>query len=346
MKNRCNIISLLFFLLPLGQSFAVVGNNIIREGATDLEINLGVAAFQGDVNTVNFLLESGISPNLRCINSQTRPMMILLCKNMLENIQPGLTTNVLKALISAPGFNPNLRNDNGETLLFLAIKGGCGEIINLLLNFPGIDINATNSVGETILHYIVRTDAHCTVSGRRIIEKLLEHPRFSLELLEAKDSQGKTVKNILEIHTKMNIILSQKLDEVLQKKQEEAIQENSVERQLCDAIVDGNLETIKELIQKNPDLNVNWQDKERRTLLMHAIATGSFEVIQTLLDLCPNIDFDLKDCAQKTALNYAESNHDNRVIETLKKAINLHENSEENSENPSNQNPREVVLSL
>jgi ankyrin repeat protein len=297
-----------------------VNSNFHDENATELEVNLGATAFNGDIATLSFLLESGVNPNLRYGNSQTLAMMILLNRPILNMIRPDLAREMLTVLVGTPKFDPNIRNDKGETLLFFAISQCDIAIINLLLNFPGIDINVVNLAGETLLHSLIRHGAHHSEYGRTIIEKIVNHPRFLLESFEVKDRRGQTAKDCLKMFMHCETLCCQELERAIQRKEDAFAQRDTPEQRLCDAIVDINLEAVREMLQGNPSINVDWQDSEGRTLLMHAVVTGDFELIKTFVELCPTIDLSLADRTRKTALSYAKDNRDDRVIKILKKA--------------------------
>jgi ankyrin repeat protein len=58
--------------------------------------------------------------------------------------------STVQALIQR-GFDANSRDDNGQTGLFLALKGGSFKAADALLKAPGIDVNALNEAGESAL---------------------------------------------------------------------------------------------------------------------------------------------------------------------------------------------------
>jgi ankyrin repeat protein len=49
------------------------------------------------------------------------------------------------------GFDPNARDESGQTALVLAIREKSDRVVEVLLRSPQLDINSRNSVGETAL---------------------------------------------------------------------------------------------------------------------------------------------------------------------------------------------------
>lgn len=49
------------------------------------------------------------------------------------------------------GLDPNVRSEQGQHALYLAIRDDSPKIVALLLNWPGVELDAANSAGETPL---------------------------------------------------------------------------------------------------------------------------------------------------------------------------------------------------
>jgi len=49
------------------------------------------------------------------------------------------------------GFDPNSLSPNGETGLYLALRGDSNEVAELLIGLPKVDVNARNAAGESAL---------------------------------------------------------------------------------------------------------------------------------------------------------------------------------------------------
>jgi uncharacterized protein len=64
----------------------------------------------------------------------------------IERDDGGAITQLLKR-----GLDPNLRDPNGQTGLFLALRGASPAAVNALMASPQLDVNAANAKSETAL---------------------------------------------------------------------------------------------------------------------------------------------------------------------------------------------------
>ena len=55
------------------------------------------------------------------------------------------------AQLLARGADPNLVNEQGDTLLIVALREGAGSVTTALIAAPGLKVDQTNGVGETAL---------------------------------------------------------------------------------------------------------------------------------------------------------------------------------------------------
>ncbi|WP_174515771.1 ankyrin repeat domain-containing protein [Wolbachia endosymbiont of Cardiocondyla obscurior] len=62
---------------------------------------------------------------------------------------------IVRFFIEKAGYDINLRDEDGCTLLFYAAVGGCLEVVRYLIK-KGADINATAKTGATALHIAAR----------------------------------------------------------------------------------------------------------------------------------------------------------------------------------------------
>ena len=58
-------------------------------------------------------------------------------------------TEMVAALLAAPGLNVNAADRDGRTALMWAANGGHTEIVTALLAYPGVDVNAADRAGQT-----------------------------------------------------------------------------------------------------------------------------------------------------------------------------------------------------
>jgi hypothetical protein len=178
---------------------------VLRPPDVSLNVDpeLHIAAYEGDVKRVKKLLKKGADPNARNVVSWT-PLHIAASKNHIEiaklllehgadpNVQEehGRTplhvaasknyVDVVKPLLEH-GADPNTQDENGHTPLHVAAFYGHVDVVRLLLEH-GADPNIQNKNGETPLH-VAASEGHVD-----IVRLLLEHGANPT----LKDKDGKT----------------------------------------------------------------------------------------------------------------------------------------------------------
>ena len=65
-------------------------------------------------------------------------------------------TEVVRALLAAPGIDVNKADDNGWTAVMVAAREGHTEVVRALLAAPGIDVNKATKIGNTALDLAIR----------------------------------------------------------------------------------------------------------------------------------------------------------------------------------------------
>ncbi|MDR1434883.1 MAG: ankyrin repeat domain-containing protein [Puniceicoccales bacterium] len=320
MKNKFSKFILCFFLSNMQISSAIelfsnlrladfgqILQETIRQELT-LEAQLFRAAFTGNIDTFKFLLEAGVDPNITDRHMKTPAMHVLFNEKILEKERPGITFEMINLLVKNKKFNPNLRDDMGNTVLHMAINFRSEKIAELLVKLPEMDINARGKFGDTALHLL----SEKLLSMGSVIRALMARKDLDLTM---ENDRGNTARSLLESMKIKASLLVNTMDAMVKEKGESSPEEN-----LRDAIIGDDPDEIQKLIREFTDLNVNWQDLKGQTLLMYAVAMGNFEVIQNILML-PDINLTLTDAAGKTALDYGKDNRNTRIINILKKAM-------------------------
>jgi hypothetical protein len=349
MGKKINILFVSAFLgCPLGCSVAK-GTEDLRDPVdfrgdvardlvdlTDDEMALIRAILSDDLGSARFYIEAGFGFNT--IVNPSKNMTLLMW--LIARCPRVLTQEVLRLLELDQNFDPNFRNNDGNTAAHMCVENGIPLVLNVLLDLPNFDPNTKGSHG-TILHSISMRSIFLFNFGPwgAIIEKILRHPTWDSEV---RDNEERTVMDLLAIQKashsvidsvdNINFIVSnllfgsgvvvprQNVNILLQKITEAKAGRlsPSPEMQLRDVIMGGNAGEIRTWLVENPFINVNWQDPTNhgRTLLMYAIATGDYEVVQIILDL-PGVDPTLTDSDGHTALSYAMANRNLDIIGLL-----------------------------
>lgn len=94
------------------------------------------------------MLRAGADPNLDVTEGFT-PLMLACTLG---------DTNIVRALLDAPGINPNARNQAGETTFHVAVRYGALPAVLLLLSHNNINITAVTGNGCTALHLAAARD--------------------------------------------------------------------------------------------------------------------------------------------------------------------------------------------
>ncbi|MDR1906874.1 MAG: ankyrin repeat domain-containing protein [Puniceicoccales bacterium] len=327
MRYKLSKIVLLFLIGTSQALFAVFGSVFFRsinlfpfpvEEEANPEAQLRQALLTGNTDAVTFLLEAGIDPNEQDQQSWTLAMLIVINRDQLEAIRPGLPLELINLLINSPNFNPNLRNNKGDTVLLLAARCGCEEILECLLDLPNIDVNARGYLGDTVMHLLMINKINLPQFGswNTAIGKILAHPEWDSN---AQNDKGQTVRDLLEIMQNNIATLLEKID---------AIQETRLvplrEQELSEIIIaaiggnEDDVVAIQEYLERYPDLNLNWQQPGTgHTLLMCAVTTGDPNIVRVLLQAPYNYDFSLTDYDGKTVFDHARNNYNEDVINIL-----------------------------
>ncbi|KAH9123276.1 hypothetical protein AeMF1_005682 [Aphanomyces euteiches] len=219
----------------------------------------------------------------------------------------------------------------GMTPLMIAAFYGYLSIVQVLVD-ANADFHAKNSVGKTALELAIEHNhANCKMllilrenhpllyfakSGdvSRLIEALENG-----ESLEDRDETGKSALMYAAVSGHAQVVRY-----LLQQKADMNVTDSSgatalslatgesrfiLEREMLYRIVRaGNISALRELLDENPNMDVDQRDDDGTTLLMAAVDSGEAEIVKLLLDY--NADLDAADINGKTALHIAiDGNH-------------------------------------
>jgi ankyrin repeat protein len=147
-------------------------------GAIDMMSPLQDAAFWGELETVNLLLEGGADPNFAPTGTTALSIAakeghqdvvdtLLGVQGILIDSQPHFTqswlldavirgrVSLVETLLAQPGINANEKNDDGNSLLIAGITEGQTETVFALLASGNVDVNLTGRLRRTPLHVAV-----------------------------------------------------------------------------------------------------------------------------------------------------------------------------------------------
>ncbi|MDR0740124.1 MAG: ankyrin repeat domain-containing protein [Puniceicoccales bacterium] len=165
-----------------------------------------LACFTGDRDAIDFFLEAGCDPNL-VVDPSTNATLAMCLATVVPTVpeEPRIPMVLeeprrvsLQILMLHPSFNPNLRNNFGDTVAHMCVKLRLPPIVSILLDLPNFDVNARGQFGATISHLIALQSIHLPGFGpwSEIIEKIFAHLNWDSE---AVDNRGRTVKDLLVV---------------------------------------------------------------------------------------------------------------------------------------------------
>ncbi len=159
---------------------------VLRPPDVSLNVDpeLHIAAYEGDVERVKKLLEKGADPNARNVVSWT-PLHVAASKNHIE----------IAKLLLEHGADPNIQNKNGDTPLHVAAREGYVDVVELLLKH-GADPNAKNEYGWTPFHKAAFWD-HVNV-----VKLLLKHGADP----NIQDKDGRTPLHVAAFYGHVDVV--------------------------------------------------------------------------------------------------------------------------------------------
>ena len=187
------------------------------------------------------------------------------------------------ALLLERGANPRVRDNSGWTALHCAASTGSVEGLEKLLNVCGDDVNAVNNDGETPLLVAIRMH-------REDVARVLVSARADINI------RGTDGRNAVDLAS------AEKLHDLgLELKKLGGVAH--LYHTLMDLARDGRADSLKELLAKTPDVDLEMQDNNGWTALTFAAASGQVSTIGILLDAGAKVD--VRDNEEATPLVYA-----------------------------------------
>ncbi|MDR2371818.1 MAG: ankyrin repeat domain-containing protein [Puniceicoccales bacterium] len=191
-------ISVLFTLVLLGATAVRgIGSWQFFDNLPEESRQFVLACFTGDRDTIDFFLDAGCDPNL-VVDPSTNATLAMCLATMVPTVPEEPRHVSLQILVLHPSFNPNLRNNFGDTVAHMCVKLRLPSIVSILLDLPNFDVNARGQFGATISHLIALRSIHLPGFGpwSEIIEKIFAHLNWDSE---AVDNRGRTVKDLLVV---------------------------------------------------------------------------------------------------------------------------------------------------
>ena len=197
--------------------------------------------------------------------------------------------------------NINEQNNRGETALTVASEKGYFDIVSRLLKDKRIDINQQDGDNYSALMYA------CYGHHYNIMYTLL---RVSDTVdVNCEYAWGDTLLSYAIKKRQYDIITE------LLKHSNIDVNKNSLLISVCSDKKPGN-DFIASLLLENKNVNVNIQDDEGLTPLMHAFHVGNKFLVSKLLEN-NNVDVNIQDENGRTALMYASDERNDFLVSKL-----------------------------
>jgi ankyrin repeat protein/WD40 repeat protein len=278
----------------------------------NLNSDLLIAAYEGDVEKVRSLLDKGANVNARREDGDTPLMLAALSGGKLEIVN----------LLLTKGADVNAKNKENDTALIYAASNRKADILQLLLD-KSADINHQNDNGYSAL-----------IMAAAVKERLA--PLKALLArgadVEAKENDGNTALIMAAGTGAIEMVRA-----LLEKGANVNVRGEDDDTPLIKASANGELELVKLLLRKGANVNVrnrngvtplmvarnkevslallsrgadvNAKDEEGATALMYAAKWGITDKAQALLER--GADIGAKNKRGETALNIANQSYAN-----------------------------------
>jgi ankyrin repeat protein len=253
------------------------------------EVQLFQAALSGNIAAFKFFLDAGVDPNIQDGHRRTLAMHILYNEKILEKKQPGVVLEMMDLLGKAKKFNPNLRDDMGHTILHMAINFRSEKVVKLLVGLPKMDVNVRENFGNTALFLLIknfftmgsliwplmeREDLDLTIrNGRGVSARsLLESIKFRASLfLDNMDAKIKKREKSSGEENLRDAIMGEDCDGIQRLTEESKDlnvnwQDQRGRSLPMYAVTTGNFEVIQSVLLL-PDIDLTLVDKEGKTAL-------------------------------------------------------------------------------
>lgn len=297
---------------------------------------LDVALMQEDISTINYFLDRGIKIDQQSsINGKSRIFELLLkrryhsVKLLLEREQyfevKGRLTPFVLALSFAPPSVIKAFIDRGVSIeqkdpylgkpLEIVLRLGRTDLIKLLLDkgaeleghYLQIALQHRNTEALALL-----VDAGARIKNNELIFEAIQ--KDSIEMVKLLFKAGGDINRVKDSHeTVLSYALQHNRHQIFEWLMRLEIDPDKHERALYYAILNGNVEASKMLLEKEIGLEaVNF---EGLTPLLWALKQKEFEIARMLLD--HDVDIKAKDGLGETALFKAIRFHEQGILETL-----------------------------
>lgn len=189
-------------------------------------------------------------------------------------------------------------NEEGETLLTLAVKCNSLNVLNLLSDQKEIEINKTNKKGQTALIAAI-LDSEDSLERDEIIDKLLK--KGSNTNLNYGLSGNNTL--MLAIIKQDTFLVNKILNENININDTNLFEETALILAVkSDIKEDKKIEIINELF-KNENIGINLQDKEGKSALTYAVIINNPKIVNILSNI-DKIDTNILDKENMTPLDH------------------------------------------
>ncbi len=235
---------------------------------------------------VKYLLDYGADVNVKNNNDEAPLLTLLRSETNLESfftLNDNVRLNILKELLKQPKIDLNVKDNDGNTPLFFAIKTNNTRAMKRLLKL-GADVNAKNNNGDTPLICAVKKRnidmvKHLIECGADVNAKNYNGDTPLISLIKKKRTA--TFQNTSPNDSQNTLPNNAQAGDVPQQTQLSP-GERAAREERRNARETRKLEIIEELL-KHPNIDPNITDNSGNTALCYAESRKKFEVMKVLI---------------------------------------------------------------
>ncbi len=245
-----------------------------------------------------------LESNLNLTDDNHKTVLFTVCEQLIEAKNDKNKQEEYKLLFSElldRKIDVNCQDNEGNTILMVAIKNGQSALINQLIEYPFIDLNIMNDEGKTALMLAYE------MQDVKTLQKIISSRKAEINTMDVNQNTLMLLTLIDDNLELFDALLNYGADLNLQYKDNKTLLMIALQMQKKRFIAK---------IFEHPEFNVDLQDINGMTALMYAIENHDLRVAEALLKC--GADVNIVDNNGDTAIFYALRNEDFDIAKLIR----------------------------